>query len=288
MVAACGGGSSAASPAFHAGAPLVTQGQLSLAGQARTYRLYRPGAVDPHKPAPLVLVLHGNGSTGDQMVDTTEFDTNADAHGFIAVYPNGIERSWNGAFCCEPAPTLGVDDIGFLNALIPQLEGQYSIDPHRVFMTGFSSGAIMAFRYACQGAVKLAAIAPVAGTMLLTEDCHPLQPTSVLAINGTTDGEVPFAGGHLLKGASATDAIVPSITDVVTRWAQLDGCSGVPLPSNNGPVTVSRWSGCGGGVAVQLEAISGAGHTWYAPGFGPADGAIDASKVIADFFAAIH
>jgi poly(3-hydroxybutyrate) depolymerase len=41
-------------------------------------------------------------------------------------------------------------------------------------------------------------------------------------------------------------------------------------------------------VAVQLEAITGAGHTWYAPGFGPADGAIDASKVIADFFAAIH
>ncbi|MGH7687593.1 MAG: alpha/beta hydrolase family esterase [Candidatus Dormibacteria bacterium] len=261
---------------------------MTVAGQARTYRLYRPGSVDAHAPAPLVLVLHGNGSTADQMVDTTEFDTNADANGFIAVYPDGVERSWNGSFCCEPAPTLGVDDIGFLNMLIAQLEQHYAINTHRVFMTGFSSGAIMAFRYACQGSVPLAAIAPVAGTMLLSEDCHPPHPTSVLAINGTLDGEVPFQGGHLLKGASATDAIVPSINDVVTRWAQLDGCGGAPLPSSNGPVTVSRWAGCSGGAAVQLEAITGAGHTWYAPGFGPADGAIDASKVIADFFAAIH
>lgn len=266
----------------------MTHGQLSVSGQPRTYRLYRPSSVDPHKPAPLVLILHGNGSTGDEMTDTTEFDTNADADGFIAVYPDGIRRSWNGGFCCEPAPTLGVDDISFLDALIPHLEQKYSVDQRRVFITGFSSGAIMAYRYACQGSVAIAAIAPVAGTLLLDENCHPRHTTSLLAINGTADGEVPYQGGHLLPGASANDQIVPSAPSVAGRWAQLDSCQSTPSSVTNGPVTVDQWSGCSGGAVVQLQAITGAGHTWYAPGFGPADGAIDASKVVADFFARIH
>ncbi|HEX6539477.1 MAG TPA: PHB depolymerase family esterase [Candidatus Dormibacteraeota bacterium] len=286
-LAACGGSSSASPPAAP-GAPLQAHGQLSVAGQQRTYRVYRPGTVDPHTPAPLVLILHGNGSTGDEMVQTTEFDNNADADGFIAVYPDGVERSWNGGFCCEPAPTLGIDDIAFLNALIPQLERSFAIDSRRVFVTGFSSGAIMAYRFACQGTVPIAAIAPVAGTMLLTDDCHPRRPTSVLAINGTHDGEVPYQGGHLLPGASASDAIVPSATSVTSRWAQLDSCGATPSSSTTGPVTVTQWHGCAGGATVQLQTITGAGHTWYAPGFGPADGAIDASKVIADFFARVR
>jgi polyhydroxybutyrate depolymerase len=286
VVAACGGSSS--SPSANPRAPLVTHGQLSVHGQQRTYRLYRPSSVDPRTAAPLVLVLHGNSSTGDEMVQTTEFDTNADADGFITVYPDGVERSWNGGFCCEPAPTLGVDDISFLNALIPHLAQQYTVDQRRVFITGFSSGAILAYRYACQGSVAVAAIAPVAGTLLLDEECHPRQTTSLLAINGTADGEVPYQGGHLLPGASANDQIVPSAPSVAARWAQLDSCNGTPSSRTNGPVTVTQWSGCARGAAVQLQTIAGAGHTWYAPGFGPADGAIDASKVIAGFFARIR
>jgi polyhydroxybutyrate depolymerase len=155
-------------------------------------------------------------------------------------------------------------------------------------MTGFSSGAIMTYRYACQGAVPIRAIAPVAGTMLLTEACTPKRPTSLLAINGTADGEVPYQGGHLLPGASANNQVVPSAPSVAGLWAQLNGCSTAASSTTTGLVGVSRWSGCADGVTVQLETITGAGHTWYATGFGPADGAIDASTVIGDFFAGIH
>lgn len=284
-VAACG--SSSSSPAASS-APVLKHSQITVAGHQRTYRVYRPSSVDPNAPAPLVLILHGNASTGDDMANTTQFDMTADAHSFIAVYPDGIEKSWNGDFCCEPAPTLGVDDLAFLNALIPRLERDYAINTKRVFMTGFSSGAIMAYRYACQGAVPLRAIAPVAGTMLLTETCNPKQPTSLLAINGTADGEVPYQGGHLLPGASANDQVVPSAPFVAALWGQLDSCTSPVSTNTSNPVSIARWSGCGGGVSVQLETIAGAGHTWYATGFGPADGAIDASTVIGNFFASLH
>lgn len=285
VVAACG--SAATSPTVTS-APSLKHSQITVAGQQRTYRVYRPPTVDPRTPAPLLLILHGNGSNSDDMANTTQFDVNADEHAFIVVYPDGIEKSWNGDFCCEPAPTLGVDDLAFLNALIPQVERDYTIDKKRVFMTGFSSGAIMAYRYTCQGAVPLKAIAPVAGTMLLNETCTPKQATSLLAINGTADGEVPYAGGHLLKGASANDQIVPSAPDVVARWAQMNACASTPSTSTRNPVMVSQWSGCTGGSTVQLETITGAGHTWYANGFGPADGAIDATTVIGNYFAGIH
>jgi polyhydroxybutyrate depolymerase len=285
-VSGCGG-TTGSSPSAAPHAPLVTHGALAVSGQQRTYRLYRPASVDPHAPAPLVVVLHGNASTADDMVQTTQFDLAADAHGFVLVYPNGVERSWNGGFCCEPAPTLQVDDVAFLNALLQHVTSQLDIDRKRVFMTGFSSGAIMSYRYACEGSVRVAAIAPVAGTMMLS-GCHPAHPVSVLAINGTADGEVPYAGGHLLPGASATDAIVPPITSVAALWSRLNGCSSPPSMTQNGPVTDTHWSGCAGGATVELQAITGAGHTWYAPGFGPADGAIDATQVIADFFSHLH
>lgn len=287
LVAACGG-STGSSPPTGVSAPSLKHSAITVAGQQRTYRVYRPSTVDPQKPAALVLILHGNGSTGDDMANTTQFDMTADAHSFIVVYPDGIEKSWNGGFCCEPAPTLGVDDLAFLNALIPRLEHDYTVDKKRVFMTGFSSGAIMTYRYACQGAVSITAIAPVAGTMLLTEPCHPKQPMSLLAINGTADGEVPYQGGHLLPGASASDQIVPSAPSVAALWAQLNRCSGTASTSTTGAVSVDQWSGCTGGVRVQLETITGAGHTWYANGFGPADGAIDASTIIGNYFAGIH
>lgn len=286
-VAAASCGSSTVAPTVTS-APTLEHSRITVAGQQRTYRVYRPATVDPNTPAPLVLILHGNGSTGDDMANTTLFDANAEAHAFIVVYPDGIDRSWNGDFCCEPAPTLGVDDLAFLNALIPQVEHDYRIDQHRLFMTGFSSGAIMVYRYACQGAVPITAIAPVAGTMLLNEACTPKQPTSLLAINGTADGEVPYQGGHLLKGASANDQIVPPAPAVVALWAQISRCSSTASTTTSGPVSVSEWSGCRGGATVRLETITGAGHTWYANGFGPADGAIDATTVIGNYFAGIH
>ena len=286
-VAAASCGSSGSSPAVSS-APVLRHSRITVASQQRTYRVYRPPTVDPHSPAPLVLILHGNASTADDMANTTQFDMTADAHSFIAVYPDGIDKSWNGDFCCEPAPTLGVADLAYLNALVPQLEHDYAVDKKRVFMTGFSSGAIMAYRYACQGAVPITAIAPVAGTMLLTEPCHPRQPMSLLAINGTADGEVPYQGGHLLPGASAKDQIVPPAPAVAALWAHLNKCTDTASTSTTGPVSINQWSGCSGGVSVQLETITGAGHTWYANGFGPADGAIDASTVIGSFFASLH
>jgi polyhydroxybutyrate depolymerase len=58
-----------------------------------------------------------------------------------------------------------VDDVAFLDALLDDLAGAYRVDPRRVFATGMSNGAMMAYRLASELSERIAAVAPVAGTM---------------------------------------------------------------------------------------------------------------------------
>jgi polyhydroxybutyrate depolymerase len=229
------------------------------------------------------LVLHGGGNTVDDLVKTTQFDRFAATDEFIAAYPEGIGGYWNAGFCCGTASRDGVDDVGFLTALLDRLQSDYRIDRSRVFLAGVSNGAIMAYRFACVRADRVAAVASVAGAMLV-EDCQPSRPVSVLEVHGTADTSLPFNGGRVQPRAAMATAPVPPSHDVVRRWAEANGCSPVPATTVRGPVTTTSWAGCGASTRVTLMAVEGGGHTWFASGLGPANGALDATSVVARFF----
>lgn len=76
--------------------PLVQHGKITVGGLARTYRIFRPPSLGPKHPAPLLLLLHPCGSTGDQFAAMTSFDVEASTDGFVAVYPDGPTGDcWN-------------------------------------------------------------------------------------------------------------------------------------------------------------------------------------------------
>src|SRR5439155_12228136 len=131
----------------------------------------------------------------------------------------------------------------------------------RVYVTGISNGAMMAYRLACQLPGRLAAIGPVAGTM--TTECGPATPTSVLHIHGLADQNVPFDGGAGSKGV-AKDAR-PSVPSVIAYWRRIDGC-GQAQVSQQGPVHTEAADGARG-TNVTLITVDGAGHQW--PGSQP-------------------
>lgn len=74
----------------------------------------------------------------------------SDAHGFIAVHPDGHHspRGWNGGVCCGSAATSGTDDTAWLSSVIDELETKVCVDGDRVFATGLSNGGFMAHRLA--------------------------------------------------------------------------------------------------------------------------------------------
>jgi polyhydroxybutyrate depolymerase len=264
-------------------APLQ-HGELSVGGQVRKYRVFAPATLPSTKLAPLVMVLHGGGNSGEAIAQTTQLDRFASTDEFIAVYPEGLNGYWNGGFCCGSASANDVDDVGFLAALIERLAGEYRIDRTRVSVVGVSNGGIMAYRFACARADLVTAVASVAGAMVV-EDCHPTRPVSVMELHGTADPSVPYNGGRVLPRSALAKVPVPSTADVVRRWVDVNGCGPTPTASTVGPVTTSVWSGCGAATSVTLVSIDGGSHTWFAPGLGPSNGAIDATAVITGFLA---
>jgi len=240
---------------------------LSVGGLARTYVVHAPKGHDLKKPLPVVLALHGATMNGPMMAWFSGLNRKADEAGFIAVYPNGTGKHssffWNGGY--GSAAQAQVDDVGFIDALLDDLSGAYPVDARRVYVTGMSNGAMMAYRLAAELSDRIAAVAPVAGS-LATEIGQPKRPVSVLHFHGTRDEFIPFTGGKGAKSIFGTN--YRPVEDSIRAWVTANGCDETPqtdvLAEGGDGLRVTRKTyGEGqGGAEVALVVIEGGGHTW--------------------------
>lgn len=284
-----------------AGFPLPSEARIVPAGRrVRTYRLHRPGGRPPVAPAPLVVVLHGGFGSGAQAERAYGWDALADRHGFQVAYPDGVGRSWNAGWCCGPARDQGVDDAGFIEALLDQVASEGGVDDRRIYAAGMSNGAMLAYRLACDLPGRLAAIGPVAGTM--AGECPRPAPVSILHIHGLEDRNVPFAGGPGSTGSTGSrggrrvgSQPRPSVPSVIDYWRRGAGC-GAPVVAEAGPIRTETAT-APSGVEVCLIALAGVGHVWpgsHPPppqvsamlGLDPPSDVLDATGLLWGFFAA--
>jgi len=261
----------------------LPQGNLT-----RDFRVYRPSSMQ-RRPG-LVVVLHGADASGLQIERQSGFDAQADRLGWIAAYPNGIADGWEPYGCCHHP---GVDDVAFIASIIDYLISNDGVDPDRVYVTGISRGGMMAYRLACDLSSRLAAIAPVAGNMADSAgnvdkvDCRPDRPVSVLAIHGSADPEIPIEGGR--SRLAAEEVAYAPLADVIARWRDLDGCATTPLVADQASINRTTWV-CRNHSEVTTLVVNGGGHIWpgapIANAPWAASASLDASRAIADFFAA--
>jgi polyhydroxybutyrate depolymerase len=280
-VTACGAGSAAQgqapspTPAATPAAALHS-GSLVVDGLTRTYHFFVPSTLEPGRPAPLMVILHPCPFTGAQVANTSHLNDAATADRFVAVYPDGAVMAatggncWNAGTCCT-----GVDDISFISQMIDKLTAQLPIDKARVFVTGVSFGAAMAYRVGCELSGKVTAIASVSGALVFS-GCHPVRPVSVLMMQGTKDTSFPSQGGG--------DYSIPPVASVARLWAGLDGCGTAGIQSQAGIVATTEWHSCRLGVSVKLELISGAPHAWFGLEPNPIPGEPNATSEVWGFF----
>jgi polyhydroxybutyrate depolymerase len=227
-------------------------------GATRSYIVHVPAKVDGSAPVPLVIDLHGLTSSASAQARLSGWRQKADEEGFIVVHPQGLNASWNGGdLCCGTAQRQGVDDEGFMRALVAQMQKDTCIDAKRVYATGLSNGGAMSHLLACNAADVFAATAPVSmGNG--TRPCAPSRPISVVMTRGTEDPLVSFNGG-----------VFPSAAEDLEQWAELNGCTGAAQPADGLCQTFTQ---CNGGVEVKLCAVD-AGHVLYdnAQGFSVPD-----------------
>ncbi len=237
----------------------------------RTFLVHVPPKHDGVKPLPVVLIFHGGASNSEQMVRFCGLNEKADEEGFLAVYPSGSGRlpwalTWNGGNCCGYAAAQNIDDVAFVRAVLDDLAASAKIDSKRIYATGMSNGAIFCYRLADELSDRIAAIAPVSGTMG-SETCHPARPAPVIHFHGTADEFVLFGGGAGPKSFSKTNFF--SVEHTIRQWVKADGCSDEPtiteLPDKAHDGTTVTLKSFGRGKAdaeVILYVIEGGGHTW--------------------------
>jgi polyhydroxybutyrate depolymerase len=249
------------------------------------YRVTRPRPVSFYVPSsytgqtniPLVVLLHGYGSSGAYYESLLQFQPLAEVRGFLYCYPDGTKDHWGYQFwnatdaCCDFGST-GVDDAGYLRALIEEISRRFIVDQKRVYLFGHSNGGYMAYRMACQSAELIAGIASVAGMTVLGSNCQPSQPVHILHIHGTADTTVPYAGGSMGPPMFPSNLPpMPGALQSVQMWAGYNGCVGqvtdawrsldliIDVPGLD--TVVTRYTNCPPGGAVELWTILGGSHT---------------------------
>jgi polyhydroxybutyrate depolymerase len=287
---------------------------IVVGGRTRTYLVHD---FSQGTTAPMVILLHGGGGNGANMVNMTQFDSIARREHLVAVYPNGSSRpggdrllTWNATHCCAYAMREHVDDVGFISALIDRMVASGRVDASRVYVTGMSNGAMMTHVIGRELANKLAAIATVVGA-LWGDEPLPQGPVPALIIVGQVDHTVPGAGGPINLAVAGGEAggglrgrimerrmqnnppadrdAAPAIAQA-EYWSRADGCTGSTMSLTSAAQQIS-YAGCRTGMDVEYYVVTGNGHAW--PGGRPGRAAanppvqdFNASEAIWKFFSA--
>lgn len=253
--------------------PGTQRRSMEIDKQKRTYLLHIPAKYDAKKPTPVVIAYHGYSMTADMMTWFTGLTEKANEAGFLLVYPNGTGalQAWNAGGFPGKLSKKQVDDVGFTVKLLDDLEGIVKVDKKRIYATGMSNGGMMCYRLAAELSDRIAAIAPVAGTMAI-DDPKPKRPVPILHFHGTADTFVPFDGIGIKK---ANLIKVLGVDATMKAWVKLNKCSSEPIiahvpgKKNQMHITQKYYQPEEGGAEVMIYIIDKAGHTW--PG-GPANG----------------
>ena len=254
--------------------------------EGRPVRIILPKNLDVGSDlVPLILHLHGAApfpNVQELELDNSGYRDLPGKYRAIVAAPRAAlfatsgNYRWNSFFSSVGCAPSSEDDIGFLNDLLDALLVMYPIDPQRIYIYGYSAGAAMAHRMACENAERFAGIVAGAGfTLGGPQLCAPSVPISVLQFHSVADQVVLFEGGNIGDfgnvdpGNPACE--YPGAIALSTRWAALNGCIG-ELKFGKKPkfdlttivegkeTTVNKFKQCPHGIAVELWSMEGVPH----------------------------
>ena len=263
-------------------------------------------------PVAVFLHGYGGTATGTEAEVAQGLNAYAEKFSYVMVYPqatwfmagdtpetrweatswnhisDGFDRGPDGPICTADAapppcpPECGDcgqcgwascnDDIGFLKELVAEVTAELAVDADSVFVSGFSNGAMMSQRIACEASELFAAAALVGGRVEPGFECTPTRQLPLLQINGGEDDTVPYDGRVSKSGYffASTDTVTSHwISDETCATSVENWTSGV-IEGENVQCTVV----CGGSDHPSIDCVWPTGnHRWPGtPGFRGSNG----------------
>ncbi|MEJ6396813.1 alpha/beta hydrolase family esterase [Yoonia sp. 208BN28-4] len=224
----------------------------------REYHVKEPDGWDGVSPLPVLLHFHGWARTGAVPVYHGRISGATRRRGVLLVAPTGLNKTWN-------FRQNGSYDVEFANAVMADLADRYPIDEIRIYISGYSYGALMAWRYACDSGDSVAAMLSISAAYnSLSCDQAPTQVRSVYGLRDNVldfpmgpDGDVtePVRLWREMFDCAEPDPLTEwQATDVrvFTRYHWDCGARGVTLDLHPGGHLIPR-----GWIARQLDELLG-------------------------------
>jgi polyhydroxybutyrate depolymerase len=228
-------------------------------GMSRRYRAWMPPSRGDHA-LPVVLAFHPGMGAAEGFEQQVALHEAGEAANFVIVYPEGYQRSWNAGTCCGAALRDKIDEVGFVHAILDDLEAVAAIDRRRVYATGLSNGARLCYYLACMMSDEITAIAPIAGTVQGPEvERQPTRPVPIFHLHGLADRWVPYRGGQSVWKNAGISKPVERELEFWRRLAKTSAISHATLFDGAGDCVVHSAQN---GTEIRLCRIAGLGHHW--------------------------
>jgi endo-1,4-beta-xylanase len=233
------------------------------------------------RPALLVAIHYCTGSASAVFNGyARDYVTAADQSGYVIVFPEATRSGQCFDVSSQQALTRGggSDPVGILS-MVNYAKQRYNVDPGRVFVTGFSSGAMMtnvlAAEYPDVFAAGSAFMGVPAGCFATTDgsgwnsQCANGQVTKTAQQWG--DQARQMSGGHsgpyprmqLWHGTTDDTLRYPNFGEEIKQWTNLAGVSQTPSATDQPQSgwTRTRYGGSGTQAPVEGISVQGAGHS---------------------------
>ena len=192
----------------------------------RAYTLYRPDGYALGNP--VFLVLHGGGQSMRKVLapdaTTRRWVELADETSALLVVPNGFDnasgsglgdaQSWNDLRDDTSGRTSMTDDVGFLGAVMNDVQTDIGYDRRKLFVSGSSNGGIMVMTLLIERPDDYAVGAAFIASLPEEAVPVPARPTPLFMLNGTEDPLIRIDGGVV----GTADAPVRPVSDTVSFW----------------------------------------------------------------------
>lgn len=208
--------------------------------EERSYRVVTPSSYQEGVDLPLVVMLHGYRDRGKQIEFYSGMSNLGEQESFIALYPEGLSRSWNGDFCCGESRQNSIDDVGFIDTLIDQVAQDYGIDAGKIFVAGFSNGGILAQKLVNERPDRFAGAAIVMSGSGSDDQSLEISNsrTPILFMHGENDTYVPLNENSPTRSGFNFN----TRKETIEKWRQTQQCGTNPQTTQNDIFTKESYS----------------------------------------------